>query len=314
MQQPHPTKNDMIAELRRIEARDGHVSQAMFKKETGWDRYWFDKHWPVGGYQSACQEAGVKRGAIIGVETNLRVPDEELAVRFADVVQSRGGKIPSPKRFKAIARMDPPTLMRGDSWANAKLRVINVYFGLPAERRKGEIVDAALRQELSKLNGVATNTPGTLVASAVVRRDIQVPPAYIELVRGFRDRGEEEKRQLVAQFFFEVLGYKRARVRSEHKHNDVRVHDRRDQPWLVVEVKPLLQTGRDKRAALRQGFDYAHRHGMRVAVISDGDFYEIFDRCAGLRLRYDEMRQGSFQVTALRTRDADLLNLLAAER
>ena len=91
--------------------------------------------------------------------------------------------------------------------------------------------------------------------------------------------------------FYHVLGYKRARVRSEHKHNDVRVNDRRDQPWLVVEVKPLLETERDRRAARRQGFDYAHRLGMRFVAISDGDYYEIFDRCCGERLRYDEMRQ-----------------------
>ena len=81
-----PTKEDIIADLRRIQARDGHVSQATFKKETGWDRYWFDRHWPTGGYQAACEEAGVKRGAIIGVETNLRVSDEDLALKFAQAV------------------------------------------------------------------------------------------------------------------------------------------------------------------------------------------------------------------------------------
>src|SRR5439155_25384143 len=151
--------------------------------------------------------------------------------------------------------------------------------------------------------------PTKPIAPATARVSVQVPQAYISLVQDFRDRGEEEKRQLVAQFFYEVLGYKRSRVRSEHKHNDVRVHDRRDQPWLVVEVKPLLETNRDKRAALRQGFDYAHRLGMRFVVISDGDFYEIYDRCTGSRLRYDEMRHGSFQITSLRTRDSDLLGL-----
>src|SRR5207247_4832863 len=60
--------------------------------------------------------------------------------------------------------------------------------------------------------------------------------------------------QLVAQFFYEVLGYRRPRVRSEHKHNDVRVHDNQDRPWLVVEVKALLETERHRRAARRQGF------------------------------------------------------------
>jgi hypothetical protein len=243
------------------------------------------------------------------------VPDEELAIKLAEVVQTLEGKIPSQQRFRAIARMLPTTFKRGDSWAEAKLRIINVYFGLPAENRKSGIVDAAFREELARLNGAYTsNAEASRIAPTLARHDVQVPQAFISLVREFRDRGEEEKRQLVAQFFYDVLGYRRTRVRSEHKHNDVRVHDRRDRPWLVVEVKPLLESNRDKRAALRQGFDYAHRIGMRLVVISDGDFYEIFDRCAGERLRYDEMRQGSFHLSALRPRDSDLLSLLAAER
>ncbi|HTK76922.1 MAG TPA: isocitrate lyase/phosphoenolpyruvate mutase family protein [Gemmataceae bacterium] len=174
------------------------------------------------------------------------------------------------------------------------------------------LVDA---DELQRLNGKENNVvPPSVVSVAIGRHSIEVPSEYISVVGEFRDRGEEEKRQLVVQFFYQVLGYKRARVRSEHKHNDVRVHDRRDQPWLVVEVKPLLEAEREKRAARRQGFDYAHRLGMRFVVISDDDYYEVFDRCAGQRLRYDEMRQGAFQLTALRLRDADLLSMLAAER
>jgi hypothetical protein len=146
------------------------------------------------------------------------------------------------------------------------------------------------------------------------RHQIAVPPTFISIVSDFRDRGEEEKRQLVAQFFYEVLGYRRQRVRSEHKHNDVRIHDRRNEPWLVIEVKSSLANEREKRAARRQGFDYAHRLGMPFVVISDGDYYEAYDRRVGQGLRYDEMRLGNFQLTALRSRDHDLLSILAAER
>jgi hypothetical protein len=315
MQRLPPTKDDILAALKRIYAKDGRVTHATFRDETGWDRYWFDKHCPVGGYQEACREAGVERGKIFGVETNLRVSDEELAVRFAEVVQALQGTIPSRKRFTAIARISEATITRGESWEMAKHRVINAYFGLPAEKRKDKAVETALRAELSRLTCNDDRVSALLSATSTAEstHPINVSTTYISLVRGFRDRGEEEKRQLVAQFFYEVLGYKRSRVRSEHKHNDVRIHDRRDQPWLVVEVKPLLETERHKRAARRQAFDYAHRLGMQFVVISDGDFYEIFDRCAGHCLRYDEMRQGSFHVTALRSRDADLLRLLKAE-
>jgi hypothetical protein len=316
-----PTKADMIDQLRRVVkiSPDGRASLPLFEKETGWGIYWFDKHWPTGGYPAACEEAGVNRGLIIGVETCVRVTDEQLAVKLADAVHSimveqRIGRVPTLKRFVAVARLSSKTITRGETYPEAKWRIIRTYFALPAEKRKDEAVDRVLREELDRLdgsNGDPVRAPGTL---SLQHHAIQVPPAYLDLVRDFRDRGEEEKRQLVAQFFHNVLGYRRARVRSEHKHNDVRVHDRRDRPWLVVEVKPLLETERHRRAARRQGFDYAHRLGMRFVVISDGDFYEIFDRCAGQRLRYDEMRQGSFHLSALRSRDSDLLSLLAAER
>lgn len=317
MQRRQPTKEDIIAALQRIAAdsSDGRVSHSRFKDDTGWDRYWFDRHWPAGGYQAACEEAGVRRGAIIGVETNTRVTDEEMALRFAEAVQSIG-KIPTLKRLAALTRMNNKTITREDTYDDAKWRIIRTYFELPAERRKGEGVEQMLRAELARLNdvsGTGSRAPAEQPAPSS-RHSVQVPPEYVSLVREFRDRGEEEKRQLVAQFFHEILGYKRARIRSEHKHNDVRVHDRRDKPWLVVEVKPRLETERDRRAARRQGFDYAHRLGMRFVVISDGDYYEVFDRCCGERLRYDEMRQGGFYLTALRSRDADLLGLLSSER
>jgi hypothetical protein len=315
MKPRQPTKEDIIAALLKINSRDGHVSQAVFKKETGWDRYWFDKHWPTGGYQSACIEAGVMRGAIFGLETNVRVTDEELAIKFAEATQSIG-KIPSRKRFVALSRTSCETFCRGDGYPDAKRRILTRYFELPAQTRKGGEVDRILEAELKRLNGKTHTSIEPLNAPPLPDRplSIQVPSTFVETIRQLRDRGEEEKRQLVVQFFHEILGYIRARVRSEHKHNDVQVHDRRDQPWLVVEVKPLLETERERRAARRQGFDYAHRQGMRFVVISDGDFYEIYDRCAGQRLTYGEMRQGSFHLTALRLRDDDLINLLARER
>jgi hypothetical protein len=211
--------------------------------------------------------------------------------------------------------MGHQTITRGDKWDNAKRRLISAYLGLPPEQRLGDAVDAMLREELAKLNGVRQSPAGTMPArGSGATHVINIPPAYVAHVCELQNRGEEEKRQLVAQFFYEILGYRRTRVRSEHEHNDVRVHDGRGNPWLVVEVKARLETQREQRIARRQGFDYAHRHGMRYVVISDGDLYELYDRLGGQRLRYDEMRQGAFRISALRLRDSDLLSVLAAER
>lgn len=319
MQQKKPTKEEIITALERIGSKtpDRKVTMDAFIEETGWTRYWFDRYWPTtGGYRGACEEAGVRPGPIIGVDTNVRQEDEEVAARFADAVEAAHG-IPTLKKLCAIAKIAPATVCREkETYERAKARLIRTYLAFPPEQRKGESVDTILQHELDRLegNGQAADVSQVRPLPITNRHQIAVSEEYITLVRQFHDRGEEEKRQLVGQFFYEILGYKRSRVRSEHKHNDVRVHDRRNEPWLVVEVKPSLSNEREKRAARRQAFDYAHRAGMRFVVISDADFYEVYDRRAGERLRYDEMRQGSFCITSLRLRDADLLSLLASER
>jgi len=118
---------------------------------------------------------------------------------------------------------------------------------------------------------------------------------------------------LIVRLFRDILGYPNSRVLSEIEQNDVRILDRKRNPWLVIEVKKSLSNDSERQSARRQGFDYAHEHGMRYVVISDGDHYEIYDRFAGERLRYSEMRVGTFLMSSLKSRDHDLLALLAAE-
>ena len=249
MSRQQPTKERMIAALRKVagDSPDGCVSLRLIKDETGWDPYWFDKHWPAGGYQAACAEAGVRRRAIIGVETSVRVDDREIATRFVDAVESIG-RVSNAQALPCSRRMSGDTILRGGKYTDAKRRIIAAYFELPVQQRKGQDIDRVLRDELRKLDSrEACATPLNPVAAS--RHSIEVPPDYVSLVREFRERGEEEKRELVTQFFHSVLGYKRARVRSEHKHNDVRVNDRRDEPWLVVEVKGKLEAERENAPA-----------------------------------------------------------------
>jgi hypothetical protein len=54
MQSTPPNKEAMIAAMRQIHARDGHVSKRAIRDETEWDpEYYFDKFWPVVGYSGA---------------------------------------------------------------------------------------------------------------------------------------------------------------------------------------------------------------------------------------------------------------------
>jgi hypothetical protein len=309
-----PTKQDIIDILQRIasESTEGRVSLAAFHTDTGWDAYWFNKYWPESGYRGACEEAGVLPGLMVGVDINCRVSDEAVSLKLAEAIEKNRMRFPSLPRFRALSKLGGKTICRGEEYRAAKQRLIKTYLSLPADDRS-EAVERAMRDELQRLSGTL-QLPNPVDVDVTANRSIRVTDDFIANVREFRNRGEEEQRQLVARFFVEVLGYRRTRVRSEHERNDVRVHDRKDRPWLVVEVKPSLDSDRHRKSARRQGFDYAHRIGLRYVVISDGDYYEVYDRFAGERLAYDEMRQGNFRLTSLRSRDNDLLSLLAAER
>lgn len=312
-----PTKEQILDALRRLRdaSPDGRVSLPVFKRETGWTRYWIDQFWPESGWRGACDEAGVQPGLQVAVDTDTRVSDDELAMRFAGAVKRLKGKIPPAYRLRALTRTGPETFQRGQTYDEAKVRLIRTYLGLPAHQRKTPEIEGTLQSELQRLTDGASLTPVALGAASSPRRNgpIAVPEQYRREVEELRGRGEEEQRQLVGRLFVDVLGYRRSRILSEHEWNDVRVSDRKGNPWLVVEVKGALATDSEKRAARRQGFDYAHERGMRYVVISDGDYYEIYDRGTGGRLRYQEMRVGNFHLTALTMRDQDLLGLLAAE-
>jgi hypothetical protein len=314
MKRRKPTKQDIIDELQRIQSRDGSVSMRIFKGETGWGQHWFLKYWPESGYIGACKEARAKRGAIVGVERDVFVSDEEIALRFAAAVASIN-RIPGIKQLAALTKTGEDTIRRDDSYEDAKRRLIRVYFTLPESKRQFPGVEAIFLDELRlEQSEGREDTKPRPPAVRQHRHEIHVPEKFISDVRSMRDQGEEEQRQLVVLFFVDILEFRRLRVRSEIQKNDVCVHNRGNKPWLVVEVKASLKSDKEKRAARRQGFDYAHRKGLRYVVISDGDFFEVYDRCAGERLSYDEMRQGSFQLTSLRSRDGDLLSLLATER
>jgi hypothetical protein len=153
MKRASPTKEQIIQELQRVSAQapDGRVSLKKFEDETGWDlRYWTNRYWPESGYRGACEEAKVQPGLMFGVETHCLVSDTELALRLAGVMAHRE-QVPPLARLAAILRMGQKTIARGDSYRNAKERIIRAYFALPTDKRTS-IVDERLKCELDKLS------------------------------------------------------------------------------------------------------------------------------------------------------------------
>ncbi len=174
---------------------------------------------------------GRKRGAIIGIEAYTRVDDDEIAAKLGAAAE-RINKFPGLEQLSALAGGRAENNRARRELRNRKEAVDSSYLSLPKTKQRGEVVEKIMSDELHRLEtgnpAKAIKTTPPIVATPAHR--IRVPKAYVDTVREFRDRGEEEQRQLVVRLFVEVLGYRRPRIHSEHKHNDVRVHDCRNKP------------------------------------------------------------------------------------
>ena len=78
---------------------------------------------------------------------------------------------------------------------------------------------------------------------------------------------------------------------------------------LVIEVKRdwNLNVTRNQDV-VRQAYGYALENGVRFVIVSNGDYYAIFDRLRGLS--FEDNLLGEFTLTALEESDLELIKLI----
>ena len=128
--------------------------------------------------------------------------------------------------------------------------------------------------------------------------------ARIRQVQGMPERNMED----VVKAFLISLGHPESAIRFQVGHVDVRVDDEHGKGRIVVEVKRSLLVEKVRQDALRQGFDYASRHGAPLVVVTDADIYEVYDRSRGMD--YASMRCGKFQLTRFTAADGLVMDKL----
>jgi hypothetical protein len=152
--------------------------------------------------------------------------------------------------------------------------------------------------------------------------DVVVPPApavykpadwlipLIEAILTLRkdESHQERAHESLVEEFLVALGYRR--------HEDIKFRQGRidimlyagGRPALLLEVKRDWALQAASHEARAQAYRYALEQGIRFVGITNGDYYQLFDRQRGLS--YDEQLLGEFTLSALRRGDEDTIEKL----
>jgi hypothetical protein len=127
------------------------------------------------------------------------------------------------------------------------------------------------------------------------------------------DTGHQERdHESLVESFFIALGYE--------KHKDIKFRRGRMDLSLRVDGKALavVEVKRDWNLsqfnisdALKQVYYYALDHGVRYVIVTNGDYYAVYDRLKGLS--YSSNQIGEFNMTNLKEEDIELIQRLSKE-
>lgn len=159
---------------------------------------------------------------------------------------------------------------------------------------------------------LATALPSVSARHPATDNFVVLPPfegatEFLDRLRNSRHLPERNMEELVRDLLVR-LGHPPQFIEFQVGRIDVRVKDAEGKLAMVIEVKKSLASKKDRDAARRQGFDYAGKSDARLVVLTDADEFEVYDHSkAG---SYEARLRGRFRLTAFRTDDGPLFDLL----
>lgn len=137
---------------------------------------------------------------------------------------------------------------------------------------------------------------------------IKVMIEDIKKLKKYSSHHERSHESLIERFF-ENIGYKRfidIKFRVGRIDIAVLIDER---PAIVIEVKRYWNLNvKNDQNVIQQAYNYALRNGARFVIISNGDYYAVFDRDRGRT--YKENLMGDYRLTNIQKNDLTLINFL----
>lgn len=220
---------------------------------------------------------------------NLRridVPQSKVALPLGYDQNFRvmGSKAVSDERIKAISRQ----------YGNLETFIEEVTAG---KILKPVIASASVREEASVVERAAR-----LIAPP---NDLEPLAHRIEKLRRDPNHQERDHESLVEEFY-KVMGYRPSEITYRRGRIDILV-ERDGRPYLLNEVKREWGLTKDHGKVVEQAFGYALQQGVRYVVVTNGDYYALFDRSKP-GFKYDDYFEFDFRLTELQERDLPKLD------
>jgi Holliday junction resolvase-like predicted endonuclease len=161
-----------------------------------------------------------------------------------------------------------------------------------------------------RLLGVMPST-SQLPPKRIVPEHLKAVINAVEQLRSDPNHKERAHESLVEDFFH-ALGYQKHRdIKYRQGRVDISLWDK-DRVFVIAEVKRDWNLNLYKSSdAVKQAYEYALDQGARWVILTNGDYYAIFDRLKGLSLSSNLI--GEFRLTALGESDMDLIQRMSRE-
>lgn len=151
------------------------------------------------------------------------------------------------------------------------------------------------------------------ISSAFVKKVYEKPDWLLQLIsdidtlRNDREHKERAHESLV-ESFYGLLGFKKF---DDIKHRQGRIDisvEIQGKTVIVNEVKKDWHLSYRDKSTIIQAYNYSLESGARFVVITNGDYYAIFDKDKGRS--YEANFIGDFQLTKLEKEDLKLIEFL----
>jgi len=149
-----------------------------------------------------------------------------------------------------------------------------------------------------------------------VKQDYERPETFVKLIEEIgilRDDSEHKERahESLVEHFYELLGFnKHTEIKYRQGRVDISI-SYQDKVIIVNEVKKDWHLTYKDKNSVKQGYSYAIENGARFVVITNGDYYAIFDRSKGLDMNSNLI--GELRLTKLTKDCLSILGMLKKE-
>jgi hypothetical protein len=176
-------------------------------------------------------------------------------------------------------------------------------------------------QKFKKLHSTSQkkHSPGVLKYLGKIKKGTDgdgdvTPPSFESIVEDIKllksDRAHTEKaHEALVVSFYEALGHKKfADIKYQLSKIDIAIQDKK-KTLIVNEVKRSWNLSKNIESAREQAYTYALKVGAKFVVVTNGDYYAIYDRDKKGH-SYNDHLVGDFKITELTEEKYKLIDIL----